>query len=232
MAETVGAHGVAAFANPSNGDALDATVVKGNDNTLRSAYVDHDTDGGIHVQSSTLASRPSAGTAGRKWLTTDTGSIKLWYDTGAAWEEIAYAPTVSPTFTGTTTLQQTLEKITISATAATGTINYDVLTQAVLYYTSNASANWTLNIRGNGSTTLNSVMATGQALTVVFAVTNGATPYRPTAHQIDGSAITPRWAGGVAPSAGSASAIDVYTYTIIKTGSAAFTMLASANLYK
>jgi len=90
MAQTVGQHGVAAFTNPSNGDPLNATVVKANDNTVRGAYVDHDNDGGIHVQSSLLASRPSAGTAGRKWLTTDTGSVKLWFDTGSAWEEISY----------------------------------------------------------------------------------------------------------------------------------------------
>lgn len=90
MAQTVGQHGVAAFTNPSNGDPLNATVVKANDNTVRGAYVDHDNDGGIHVQSSVLASRPSAGTVGRKWLTTDTGSVKLWFDTGSAWEEISY----------------------------------------------------------------------------------------------------------------------------------------------
>lgn len=93
MATTVGSHGVAAFSNPSVGDSLDPTIVKGNDNTLRSAYVDHDSDSGVHVQSSTLASRPSAGTAGRKWLTTDSGSVKLWYDDGASWQEISYVAT-------------------------------------------------------------------------------------------------------------------------------------------
>lgn len=89
MATTVGQHSVAAFTSPSNGDALDATVVKGNDNTLRSAYVDHDADTGIHLQSSTLAARPAAGVAGRKWLTTDTGSITIWYDNGSTWEATA-----------------------------------------------------------------------------------------------------------------------------------------------
>lgn len=89
MATTVGQHSVAAFTSPSNGDALDATVVKGNDNTLRSAYVDHDADTGIHLQSSTLAARPAAGVAGRKWLTTDTGSITVWYDNGSTWEATA-----------------------------------------------------------------------------------------------------------------------------------------------
>lgn len=88
MPDTVGSHSVAAFTSPSNGDALDANVVKGNDNSLRTAYVAHDADPGIHVQSSLLASRPAAGTVGRKWMTTDSGSVRLWYDTGSVWEEI------------------------------------------------------------------------------------------------------------------------------------------------
>ena len=94
MATTVGQHGVAAFTNPSNGDALNADIVKGNDNTLRDAYVSHDGDPGIHIQSSLIAARPAAGTAGRKWMTTDTGNVKLWYDNGSVWENLDYLPTV------------------------------------------------------------------------------------------------------------------------------------------
>ena len=90
MATTVGQHGVVAFTNPSNGDALDATIVKSNDNTLREGYVDHDSDPGIHVQSSTTASRPAAGVVGRKWMTYDGTTSRLWYDDGTAWREINY----------------------------------------------------------------------------------------------------------------------------------------------
>ena len=90
MPQTVGQHGLASFANPENGDPLDATVVRANDNTTRDAYVSHDSDGGIHVQSSAIASRPVAGVVGRKWMTTDTGDVRLWYDTGAVWAEIDY----------------------------------------------------------------------------------------------------------------------------------------------
>jgi hypothetical protein len=129
------------------------------------------------------------------------------------------------------TLQQALEKATISATAATGTINYDALTQAVLYYTSNASANWTLNLRGSSGVALSSMMSVGQSLTVVFLVTNGATPYYPSVHQIDGSTVTPKWLSGTAVVAGNASAIDVYTYTVIR-ASGGFTLLASRSYYK
>ena len=111
------------------------------------------------------------------------------------------------------------ERLTISATAATGTINYDADTQAILYYTSNASADWTLNIRGSASTTLASKLAVNDSLTVSFFVTNGSTAYKHSALTIDGNAQTIKWSGGTAPSAGNASAIDVYSFTIIKTAS-------------
>lgn len=131
------------------------------------------------------------------------------------------------TFSGTSKVQQTKEKMTISATASTGTINYDALTQAVLYYTTNASANWTINVRGDGSNTLNSIMSIGESLTVVFLSTQGATAYYNSAFQVDGASVTPKWQGGSAPSEGTASGIDTYTYTIIKTADATFTVLAS-----
>lgn len=124
------------------------------------------------------------------------------------------------------------EKVTVSATAATGTINFDVLTQGVLYYTTNASANWTINIRGSSSATLDSLMSTGEVVTVVFLATNGATPYYQTALTIDGASVTPKWQGGLAPASGNASAIDAYTLTIIKTASATFTVLESATQFK
>jgi hypothetical protein len=120
-----------------------------------------------------------------------------------------------------------LETATISATAATGTINYDVTTQAVLYYTSNASANWTVNFRGSSGTSLNTLMATGESVTVAFLVTQGATAYYNSAVQVDGASVTPKYQGGTAWSSGNASSIDVYAYTIIKTGNAAFTILAA-----
>lgn len=89
MAETVGQHAVAAFTSPVNGSTpIDANTVRGNDNTIRVAYVDHDADPGIHVQSSALASRPIAGVAGRKWMTVDGTVTRLWYDTGSTWLEM------------------------------------------------------------------------------------------------------------------------------------------------
>jgi len=120
------------------------------------------------------------------------------------------------------------ERTTVSATAATGTINYDAVTQGVLYYTSNASANWTLNIRGASGTTLSSILAVGDAITVTHLVTNGATAYYNSALQIDGSAVTPKYQGGTAFAAGNASSIDAYVYTVVKTAATpTYTVFAS-----
>lgn len=116
---------------------------------------------------------------------------------------------------------------TISATSASGTINYDVLTQTVLYYTSNASGNFTINIRGNGSNTLNSIMATNQVMTVAFISQNGSTAYYNNTVTIDGVGVTPKWQGGTAPTSGNASSIDIYVYTVIKTAASTYTVFAS-----
>jgi len=140
--------------------------------------------------------------------------------------------TGTQTFSGTTSalamvVSDTAETTTVSAIAATGTINYDVTTQSVLYYTTNASGNWTVNFRASSGTSLDTVMSTGQTVTVAFLVTQGATPYYNSAVQIDGGAVTPKWQGGTAPTAGNASSIDAYVYSIVKTGAATFTVFAS-----
>lgn len=145
---------------------------------------------------------------------------------------------VAQTFTGTQTftgsssalgavVNDIAETTTISATAATGTINYDVTTQSVLYYTSNASANWTVNFRGSSGTSLNTLMSIGQAVTVAFLVTQGGTAYYNNVVQIDGASVTPKYQGGTAWTSGNASSIDSYTYTIVKTANATFTVFAS-----
>jgi hypothetical protein len=165
------------------------------------------------------------------------------YDANTVFDDVsatftaANSFTAKQTFTGSSSVISSkfvnaLEGVTVSATAATGTINYDVTTQSVLYYTSNASANWTVNFRASSGTTLNTAMATGESITVVFLVTNGSTAYYNNAVQVDGSSVTPKWQNGSAPTAGNASSVDAYSYTIVKTGSAAFTVFASLVQFK
>ena len=133
----------------------------------------------------------------------------------------------SPAITGGTLVNTVIkgleEDVNVVASAATGTINFDVETASIWYYTSNATANHTLNFRYNSSTSLDSAMATGDAITLVWLNTNGATPYYPNTINIDGSAVTPKVPAAI--SAGNASSIDAYSFTIIKTASATFTVL-------
>ena len=145
--------------------------------------------------------------------------------------------TAKQTFAGDTTtlalkLSNALEPVTIAATAATGSINFDLTTQSVLYYTTNASGNWTLNFRASSGTTLNAAMATGESITAVFMVTQGTTAYYNAIVAVDGVVNTAKWQGGSAPATGNTSGVDVYAYTIIKTGSTLFTVLASQTQFK
>lgn len=142
--------------------------------------------------------------------------------------------TATQTFAGSNTalaevLSNAAETCTLTASGATGTINFYTAAQSVLYYTVNASGNWIINIsHASTPTTLNSVLTTGQSITIAFLATQGSTAFYNTAVRVDGttSGVTTIWQGG-APASGFPSGIDVYTYTVIKTGSATFTVLAT-----
>lgn len=165
------------------------------------------------------------------------------YDANTVFDDVSTTFTAANSFTGKQTFTgsssvisskfiNALEGVTVSATAATGTINYDVTTQSVLYYTSNASANWTVNFRASSGTSVNTAMAAGESITVVFLVTQGSTAYYNSAVTVDGSSVTPKWQNGSAPTAGNINSVDAYSYTIVKTGSAAFTVFASLVQFK
>jgi hypothetical protein len=120
-----------------------------------------------------------------------------------------------------------LEKVTTQSTALTGTVAVYVRTASVINCTSNPTANWTLNVQSTSSVFLNTAMVTGECLSLTLIVPQGSTAYYQSAMQIDGNAVTPKWAGGSAPTAGNANSVDVYAFTIIKTANATFTVLAS-----
>ena len=140
----------------------------------------------------------------------------------------SYAPLASPEFTGYPLFKAIKEDITASAAAPPSTLNFDVSDiNSILYYTSETANNWTLNVRGNSSTTLNSILNDGESITITFLCNNGTTAYYQTAMTIDGVSASPKWQGGSAPTEGTASSLDIYSFTIIKTASAEYTILGS-----
>lgn len=199
----------------TSGKILDGTIVNADINAS-AAIVD-----------TKLATISTAGKVSNSATTaTDANTASAIVARDASGNFIAGKATLS-----TADVTTVVETASIVSASATGTINIDFSTNPTVYYTGNASADWTLNVRGTSSTTLNNTLSTGQIATVTFLATIGATQRRPTVFQVDGSAVTPKWMGGTAPTTGNANSIDAYTLAIIKTGNATFTMLASQSRF-
>jgi hypothetical protein len=178
-------------------------------------FVDSTTDGHQRLnEDSGLTYNPSTGTLS---ATVFSGSISGGTISGTT---ITASDTV--TFNASA-----IEEVNVVAAAAGGTVTLDAKTNSVYYYTSNATSNWTLNFRGDGSTTMNTFLGIGKSTTLVFLATQGVTAFYATTFQIDSVGVTPRWLGGSAPTGGNASSIDSYTFTIIKTAANTYTIMAS-----
>ena len=132
---------------------------------------------------------------------------------------------------GRLTTNEVIERADVKGDTLTGTPNVNLEDNAVHYYTSNAGANWVFNFRGGVSTTLNSMLATGEVMTVALLTTQGSTAYYATGIQIDGVSQTVKWSNGTAPSSGTASSIEVYSFSIVKTGNATYSVIGSVSDY-
>ena len=126
---------------------------------------------------------------------------------------------------GTLDIEEVYELVSTSA-ATSGTLNFNVTTQGVFFCTANQTANRTINFSN-----VNANLAIGQSVTCAVLMTQGSTAYYLNTYQIDGAAVTPKWQGG-APTEGTASGIDTYSFTIIKTADATFTVLASVAAFE
>ena len=117
--------------------------------------------------------------------------------------------------------------------ALNGTVNLSVDGFAVFNYTSDASANFVFNLRANGSTTLAAILPVDSSMTFAMVTQHGGTAYYCTGISIDGQAQTVNWQGGTAPAEGTPNGIDVYSVTVIRTGSGNtdYRVLASATAY-
>lgn len=134
--------------------------------------------------------------------------------------------------TGMTSIQEAKEKFVPNGTGATGTVQFDVLSSAIILQTTNATANFTLNIRGNSTTSFNSIANSNESTSITYINKNGATGYYANVIKIDGTTITPVWVGGNAISSGTVSGYDVYNFNILKTATNTYTVFAAVGSYK
>jgi hypothetical protein len=127
----------------------------------------------------------------------------------------------------TNVIGETIEKAVINTTALTGTVNIDVLNGSLYYFTSNSTGNWTNNIRGSDTVTLNSLLNIGDSITITLFATQGSSAYLGSSLKVDNVTISPKWQGGTAPSTGNTNSVDAYTFSIFKTADATYTSFAS-----
>ena len=156
------------------------------------------------------------------------GGTGVTTSTGSGNNVLSTSPTLTTTvLTSYSSIQALFETATVSASAPIATTNFDIISQAVQYYTANTTVNFTLNIRGNSLTSLNTIMTVAQSATIALIVTNSTSAFYPNVIQIDGTAQTIKWQNGLAVTAGNVSSLDVYTFTIIKTAANTYIVLGS-----
>jgi len=129
--------------------------------------------------------------------------------------------------TGTSSIQQAKEKITTANSTPGTSYNYDLLTQAIYYTTGNTTSDFTLNIRGNSTTTLDSVMSSNQSMTCTFIVSNGSTPYVVNNVTVDGNSVPTYWPIPGTAGTGTALGKDSYTLNILKLSANTFNVFAT-----
>lgn len=183
---------------------------------LAEPQVHIDATSGVHGVSGDIVGLTDAQTLTNKTLTSPT---------------INNGSLVSPTITDATVTRMALttpfEPAVVSGSALTGDVNLDLSTSSLFLYTTNASGNFTFNLRGNSSTTLNSLLGTNKSVTIGVITPVGTTAYKHTSSiKIDGVSTTVKWQGR-ADFETSVSVTDVYAFTIIKTASATYTVLGS-----
>ena len=119
------------------------------------------------------------------------------------------------------------EKVVIVANKVSAAPTINLSSGMVHYFTTAETATSTPNIMS--SVGVNTEMAIGDTASVTIITTAAAAGYATTV-TIDGAAIgsdAVRWVGGTAPSAGGSSGLDIYSYQLIKTANATFTVIGN-----
>jgi len=168
---------------------------------------------------------------GTYWVDISTQTIAATTAGEGIAGNVSIAGNVLITGTITGSVGYLLERANIVASAPPAVTNLDLISASILYFTSNSTANITANIRGNATTTLNSMLAVGQSSTFVIFMPN-ATAYYVNTIKIDNTTVTPFWQGGSTITNGNANSLDIYTFAVLKTADATFKVFASQVRYQ
>jgi hypothetical protein len=209
------------FTNPTTSNTLDSPSHSGQHSDLNDAVEAVETKLGVG------ASPAGSATAGQV-LMAQTAGTTTWSNITTITNALITGGTVTDFVAVSPILTSPEETINIIATASSGTVSADLKTSGVTFATANASGNWVINLRGNGTVTASSLIAVGQSISHVYMNTNGTGVFYPTSYTVDGTAVTPRWQAAGTPTTGNANSIDAYAFTIMKTAATpTYTVLAS-----
>ncbi len=199
------------FANPLSSDNLDSPSHSGQHADANDSIEKIETKLGIG------ASPAGSATAGQL-LTIQGGGTSTWTTLSSLSNVTLFQPL----------LTSPKESVSLSASPSSGTVAIDFSSTGVTFATADSTSNWVANLRGDVSTTLDSLITVGQSITHVYINTNGTGVFYPTGYQIDGTAVTPKWQAAGTPTTGNANSLDAYSFTVIKTASTpTYTVLAS-----
>ena len=164
------------------------------------------------------------GLAGVGGSISGTGNANLGIVTASRLNSTGIVTAVGLDLTG-----QLREQVNITAGKLSDNTNINIDNGMLHHFTTTETTTATPNITSTAG--LNTSMAVGDAISVTLVTTAAAAGYASTVH-IDGSIIstnsgTLNWTGGTAPSAGGSSGVDIYAYTIMKTASGRYTVIAS-----
>jgi hypothetical protein len=142
---------------------------------------------------------------------------------------------------GTMKVFEIIENTTLDSTTIIGsgvtTIDLDLDTSSIYYYTQDAGSNWSVNLRANVGTALTDFLEIGESITVAVTTKQGPTAYYNNDVYIDNILIAPRYYGSLTINSGNANSLDLYTYVVVRkdnTGSpvADFDVLYSQSQYQ
>ena len=111
------------------------------------------------------------------------------------------------------------------AWSSNGAVNLD--NGVVQYNTSNYGSGGAGSLYFTSSVGINTQMSTGDIMSLTMMTNVNSTAGYINNIFIDGQAATETWVGGSAPTAGGGSGVDIYTFNIIKTASATYTVIAN-----